>query len=290
MSRRAFLAALGAGGLACASAAPTQTPPRARPGLPSQLRVLDLPTRPAGAASGSEFVEICERLGPADRETAIIREILAGNVPSFLRTMARVQVTGSGPDTPNGAVWVTPDYLAVGSDHDFVRTPMAKAAAHEIARALKCVLPTSRIVDAIYAAATCKLTSPAHGASAIMATTQLYAAHNREIEARRAAARCEPSALVAGPKKDLVISRREAEKPGRLVIYGWFNEDGTVIQPLSLLHSEKYVDFSHGVRLVSDEMDVAGTLRNIFEVLRDQKLSGLVSNEGSFAPFEAFKP
>ncbi len=270
--------------VACSSHAPPIAAPQAAASAVAGPHLLSLPARPVGAPTGSEFVTSCEKLGPAERESAILREILSGNVPSFLRRMARVPVAGRDGGSVVGAVWVTPDYPAIGSDEDFIRTPMAKTTAHEIARALQCLLPTAHLVDEIYAASTCKLTSPGHGASAVMATTQLYAAHNREIEERRAAVGCAASALVAGPKKDLVISAREAEKPGHLVIYGWFHDDGTVIQPLSLLHSDKYVDFSHGVRLVSDEMEVAGAPRSIFDVLRAPDLAQLISNEGAFDP------
>lgn len=248
--------------------------------------VLPLPARRSDAPVGADVVAICERLGPADRETEIMREILAGNVPSFLRALAPIDLS-SPSSGRRGRAWVTPDYLAVGSDSDFVRVPMAKRTAHDIAHSLGCILPTSRIVDAVYEGAACKLTSPAHGASARMASTELYAIHNREIEERRSALRCPDGAVVAGHKKDLVISPREAAKPGHLVIYGWFGPDGTPIQPLSLLHSDRYVDFSHGVRLVADEMEVDGDERNIFEVLRDPELSALVSNEGPFVPSDS---
>lgn len=242
--------------------------------------MLTLPPRAAGAPGGEAFATECEHLGPADREAAIEREILAGNVPAFLRRLTRVPVGA------RAAVWVIPDYLAIGSDDDFLRIPMTKGTAHRIARALGCVLPTTRIVDAIYASATCKLTSPPHGASAVMATTQLYVAHNREIEERRAASHCPRGALLAGPKKDLVISVKEAWKPGKLIIYGWFHDDGTPIQPLSWLHSDKYVDFSHGVRLVADEMEIDGRPHDVFDVLRDPALAPLVSDEGPFAQLE----
>ena len=54
-----------------------------------------------------------------------------------------------------GTIEVMPDYLAVGSDDDFVRMPMRPQTAQQIADAFGCVLPTRKIVDAMDAAATC---------------------------------------------------------------------------------------------------------------------------------------
>ena len=46
-----------------------------------------------------------------------------------------------------------PDYLAVGSDDDFVRMPMTPQTAQQIADLFGCILPTRKMVDAIDAAA-----------------------------------------------------------------------------------------------------------------------------------------
>ena len=47
-----------------------------------------------------------------------------------------------------------PDYLAVGSDADFVRVPMTPQTAQRVADAFGCALPTRKIVDEVYRAAT----------------------------------------------------------------------------------------------------------------------------------------
>ena len=245
----------------------------------SERPALSLPPRPSDSPSGSEFIAICEKLHAGEREIAIAEAIRSGNIPPFLRELVFVPLDRAAH---RGGVWVTPDYLAVGSDDDFVRVPMSKRPAHDIARAADCLLPTSRIVDAIYESAPCKIESPAHGASSHMASTELYAQHNREIEARRSAATCALGTLVAGPKKDLVISAREAFEPGRLAIYGWFDGTGKPIQSVSLLHSEKYVDFSHGVRLVADAMEIDGHSARLSQSLLDDGLASFLSDEGRF--------
>jgi hypothetical protein len=277
---------------ACAGARPSQgskgaSPPWAKLSPPA----LSLPPRPKEAPTGSEFVEICEQLRPGPREAAITRELVSGNVPGFLRRLAFVPISRAGatlnPSAPPTGVWVTRDYLAIGTDEDFTRFPMTKRSALSVARLAGCTLPTQRIVDAIYGAAECKLTSPTLGAGPRMASTEIYDEHNREIEERRGAAGCALGLLLAGPKKDLVMSARERWTPGRLAIYGWFTESGTVIQPLSLRHSDDYVDFSHGVRLVHTEMLVDGERKALLDVLRDDALAPLVSDEGGFVPIES---
>src|SRR5207253_1071838 len=58
-------------------------------------------------------------------------------------------------------------------------------------------------------------------------------------------------ALIAGIKKDVVITNRLGEKPNHVAIYGWHKLDGDPIQPLTIVHISPYVDYSHGIRLVS---------------------------------------
>ena len=53
-----------------------------------------------------------------------------------------------------------------------------------------------------------------------------------------------------------------------------------MIQKLSTAHSLKYADYSHGVRLVRAEMTIDGEPHQVIDVLRDPKLSVLLSDEG----------
>ena len=91
-------------------------------------------------------------------------------------------------------------------------------------------------------------------------------------------------ALVAGAKKDIVISNKIYERPDRLVIYGWRQLDGKPIQPLTNVHVNWYVDYSHGIRLVKRTMTLDGKPRDLKFLLHDVKLNPLVSDEG---PLEA---
>ncbi len=42
-----------------------------------------------------------------------------------------------------------------------------------------------------------------------------------------------------------------------LAIYGWHRENGVAIQPLTIVHKDTYVDYSHGIRLVSRAVWIA---------------------------------
>jgi hypothetical protein len=86
--------------------------------------------------------------------------------------------------------------------------------------------------------------------------------------------------LVAGTKKDVVVTNRLGERPDRVAIYGWHQLDGTPIQPLTIVHVNWYVDYSHGVRLMRRAVTVDGRPRDVRHVLHAADLCGLLSDEG----------
>jgi hypothetical protein len=52
------------------------------------------------------------------------------------------------------------------------------------------------------------------------------------------------------------------------------------IQPLTIIHADRYLDYSHGVRLVSREVAVDGKAMDIGDVLKNRELCILLSDEG----------
>ncbi len=280
--RRSLLLGLGAAAALAgcgARAVPVAPPPGPRPS-PVEERRLALPPRPKRASTGSAFLQANARATGAERERAILREVLTGNVPEFERRLARVVLTAPERTGARGEIWVIPDYLAIGSDADFVRMPMSARTAQKIARATGCVLPTPRLVDAIYEAAAGKLTSPTMAPGPEMTHVAYFVAHERAVEERRREAGIRAGVLTAGHKKDIVLTKRLRAAPGRLAIYGWFREDGSRIQPVSTVHDDEYVDYSNGTRLVDSMMRVDGVPRSLASVLEDPALWPLVSDEG----------
>jgi hypothetical protein len=86
--------------------------------------------------------------------------------------------------------------------------------------------------------------------------------------------------LVAGHKKDVVLSNVLNQRRGRIAIYGWHYPDGTPIQPLSTAHHAAYADYSHGIRLVSQIVMLDGQPCSVYDVLQDEQRAELLSAEG----------
>lgn len=243
------------------------------PSLSAQT--LQLPPRPATAPKGAEFARSVSGLSLAAREQKILEAVRSGNVPGFLRQLAPVTVK-RGADSAR--YFVTPDYLAIGSDEDYVLMPISPSTAQVVADRLDCSLPTTQMVDDIYANATIKLTPAPIPPSPAMTTVPVFLRHNEMVLAQR---KEKPTGgLVAGHKKDVVIAARVFSSPGKVAIYGWHRPDGKPIQPLYTGHSASWVDYSHGVRLVQRRMTVNGRVKTIDEVLADPGLAPLLSRDG----------
>ncbi len=237
-----------------------------------------IPDRPDDAMGGRAFMKRVAGLSPSRREAAIRDELLSGNVPGFLRRFVAIHTRAKISDDSELSVIyeVAPDYLCVGSDDDFVRVPMTPMTAKTVADAFGCALPTRKMVDDIYDQAAIKLGPLPLTEDRTTVTTFLQ--HNGLIEWQRQGKTL--GALVAGIKKDVVVSNRLQEKPNRVAIYGWHKLDGEPIQPLTIVHTETYVDYSHGVRLVRRSMRVAGETTTVDAVLADPSIAGLLSDEG----------
>jgi hypothetical protein len=248
-----------------------------------RAQTLSLPPRPTDAPSGTAFAQSIATLEPAEREQKIIEQVTNGNVPEFLRKLSPINLEIAHDGKTNSTTYyVTPDYLAVGSDDDYFLTPLSPIAAQKIADALHCSLPTRKMVDEIYSNAAVKLAPSPIPPSPAMGTVPFFIRHNQTVsEQRRNELAAHPlGALVAGHKKDVVISNRLTEKSGRVSIYGWHKLDGKPIQPLTIVHKDTYADYSHGIRLVQLSMLVNDETRSIPEVLADPKLCELLSEEG----------
>jgi len=217
------------------------------------------------------------------REQAVVEAVFAGDLPAFQSRLCPVTVTNVADGITNIAVFfVTPDYLTIGSDKDYLLMPVSPNTAQRIADRLGCILPTRKMVDEIYAAAGVKLAPSPIPPGPAMTTVPVFEQINEIIRTERLEnLSLHPlGALVAGHKKDVVISARLAGVTNKVAIYGWHQTNGAAIQPLYLGHTAAWVDYSHGIRLVSQNMLVNGETKTVAEVLADPKLCGLISDEG----------
>jgi hypothetical protein len=236
-----------------------------------------IPPRAPGAPSGSELVARLASSSEEVRRRALLEEILRGNVPDFLRRLRPVEMQAS--PTARAVIWVMPDYLAAGSDEDFVRVPLGLDEALRVAQAFGFTLPTRKMVDSIYRQAERKLAPWPMPAGPAMTSLDFLWRHDRAIAGQLAGSPL--GLLVAGDKKDLVMTPRLAARPGKVAIYGWHRPDGRPIQPLSTVHGAAYADYSHGVRLVSETAWIDGQPRSILDLLEDEGLARLLSDEGA---------
>jgi hypothetical protein len=259
-----------------ADAAAAPVPPAAVAFTPPRLQLPPRHVRTSGSALAAQW----GRLPLAERELRVCAQFTAGNVPARLADLAPVTISEEiDGEWRTVTVWVTPDYFAIGTDEDDLRMPLSPASAQWLCDQLDCALPTPRLVDAIWLQARHKVTpQPISPKQHDIASLPVFAMHDRMVDAQTA--REAGDALVAGHKKDVVLSTLLQEWPDRVVLYGWHRLDGTPIQPKSKAHTTPHVDYSHGIRLVSRTILLDGAPTKLDAVLADPKLCALLSDEG----------
>jgi len=272
------------GALLVLAAIPLSGSARAPGSTPIRVEELTraIPARSLQDLTGSQFVHYVAKMDSRDREQVILDEISKGHLPNFLRKLVPVRLqsqSASGRDV-TATVFVTPDYLAIGSDADFLRIPMNLHTAVAIAQRFGFVLPTRKMVDAIYLQSRYHLAPQPLPAGAEMRSTDYYWTHNELIEDQAHAIGAQLGELISGDKKDVVMSNRLAMHLGRIAIYGWHRGAGQPIQPLSTVHGANYADYSHGIRLVSEWAMIDGKLRLVRDILHDPSTAAALSDEG----------
>jgi len=243
-----------------------------------------IPARQADAVVGSLFYEEIRTLPLDEREAAIADALMAGNIPQWLRRAVQIDIEAADKDGVVHQVtfWTIPDYLAVGSDTDFFRIPMSPLSAQQIADAWDASMPTPKMVDIIYEHALCKLepfTYKPRGRR--NEEVDLFYDHSKVISAQQFASGTPYGTLTAGTKKDLVVCDRVADtsRVNHVTIYGWHTLNGRPIQPANNVHINNYIDYSHGVRLVSQTVLVDGKVFRLEALLSDSRYYTLLSRD-----------
>lgn len=243
--------------------------------------IFQFPPRKKEAVTGSEFADQVMNMTATVRDSIIYKEIAQGNIPDIFRQP--IYLKDEYPDAKgkqhNITICVLPDFLAIGTDSNFLRIPMLPQTAQKLAELYGSTLPTRKLSDLIHKHCQLKITPHPMTPNATMTTVPIFVRHDSIIETARQANKFSTATLVAGHKKDIVITNRIAREPGRLFIYGWHYQDGKPIQPLSAAHSVNYVDYSHGVRLIRDEVLVDGKIYSLKKLLQDPLLYKLFSDE-----------
>jgi hypothetical protein len=228
--------------------------------------------------TGNEFYHRAFAMKWKERDSFAIKEILDGNIPSFLKKFKRVKVSivdSSTGKTINAQYFVSPDYVSIGTDDDWARINITPFAAQKIADSFHCFLPTRKMVDDIYKAAKIKLEPvPMY---ALRDSTPTMWHHHLIVEGQRKGRK----GLIAGIQKDVVISGKVSRdpRPDRVAIYGWHKPDGKPIQPLYTGHIYWWVDYSQAIRLVYRKIKIDKKWMDYTAVLSDPVLKEVLCDE-----------
>lgn len=241
--------------------------------------VFHLPVKKnSGEHTGSSFYKRAAAMNWQQRDSLALQTLLHDGLPPFLCRFVPVKV--SIVDSASGkkiqaVFYVAPDYLSVGTNHDWARINITPLAAQKVADSVDCFLPTKKMVDDIYRAAVIKPEPVPMYAYRDSTPTMWH--HHLIIEGQRKG----QAGLIAGIKKDVVISgavsRDKREK--RVAIYGWHKTDGKPIQPLYTGHVYWWVDYSQGVRLIYRNIKVDGRWMEYTDVLKHPVLRRLLCDE-----------
>lgn len=241
-----------------------------------------IPERPAEATEGTAFCSTLPQALDHVREERLLAEFLTNsNVPDFYRNFVEVTAQIGSSEL---VMRVAPDYLVIGSDVDHVRIPLNPLSAQKVADAWGCLLPTKKIVDLIWKAAPNKLSPQPLPPTSQMTSVQWFLRNNDLIEKQlKALSTFSLGQLVAGHKKDVVITSKTFVVQNKVAIYGWHEKNGHAIQgpqPNASSHDASYADYSHGIRLVDQECVLDGAPTTVQAVLADPVLCKLLSEEG----------
>jgi len=238
---------------------------------------IKIPGSPLHQITGTEFYNKVVSWKWKERDSLAVQEIIAGNIPSFIKKFVPVcsEIKDDKGVVHHAIFYVSPDYLSIGTNDNWARVPLTPMAAQKIADCFSCFLPTRKMVDLIYQQSMVKLEPIPMFAFRDSSVTMWQ--HHLMIEGMRKGR----SGLIAGIKKDVVISGKNARdpKPNRVAIYGWHLPDGKPIQPLYTGHVNWYVDYSHGIRLIYRKIKVDGKEMDYNDILKHTVYQRLLCDE-----------
>jgi hypothetical protein len=240
----------------------------------------------ASPFTGTAFAQAASGLATdKERQELAVAWLIQGNYPKGDLDLVPIRYTAADADGEEHEVelLVGADYLATGTKDDKLTASLGLPNALRVGNELGFALPTPMIVDKIWQQAAFKYTpAPLPSAAGSTMRKPPYQLQHRALV--EAAGKPPMGTLVAGHKKDVVLSVKLTQTPGRLAIYGWHQANGKPIQGTSLFHGADYADYSHGVRPIATTMYVDGKPVAYPDILNDPILHTLVSREPRFDP------
>jgi hypothetical protein len=252
-------------------------------------QVLNLPARSKTALNGTQFEATIasSSLSLTNREDMIYAQIVAGNVPNFYRNFDSVTSTATIKGIKQKVTYfVAPDYVTIGIDSNYYLCPMSPMLATKIGNLTGTTLCTRKMVGDVWSAAKVKLSPQTIPPSSSMSTVPVFEHHDSLVDsARDNFLPAHPlGQLVSGDQKDIVISNLIYNTANRVVIFGWYYTNGTYIQPMTNVHADTYMDYSHGIRLVQNNCTLNDTTpTTIQSVLEASTEDSILSDEGIIA-------
>lgn len=255
--------------------------------------------------SGKDILFDLAATTPDQQEKYVEKTILDGNVPNYLRTpktFRAPKILLSDGSSPTFDFSGMPDFVAMGTDTDFMYAVMRPETAANIADAVfeadgkfSMSLPTKRLCAFKFMNAASVVPLPVvrppeavtmGPAAASVAAWQ----HSTQLALAYAAQKNIPfgstlkkGTVADGHRKNLVTGPNATGN--KVIIYGGMNTDGTFpIQPLSDVHPSTYFDYSHGIWLVHRKCWVDGKVWDLWDVCNHPLYWPLVSNQGPFIP------
>ncbi len=165
-----------------------------------------------------------------------------------------------------------------------MRIPLTPVILNKLARQLHCWLPTPKLVDQLHEASNRRLvprpmTENRESLATFMEHHQLIE-QQLSVQRDRSPLASNNFELIAGHKKDVVLSNQLVDRPRKVAIYGWHFPTGRYVQPTYVGHAITYVDYSHGIRLISDTVQLDGVPTQLAKVLANPETCSLLSDEG----------
>lgn len=217
----------------------------------------------------------------------MLDHVRAGHVPSFMRESnwrwveSRQIIDGKLQVL---RMRVSPDFLPVGIDTDYLVFGPTPAEAQSMADHFKAILPSRKLATLIDQQSPQRLPlADVKGAPTYLPLSQIETIDAvlaaREIDRIRGTA---PGA--AGHRKDIVVGPNL--DGGKLAIFGGGGGpyDGWAVQPYSTIHHGGYGDYSQGLHLIARRALLNGVEVDLATIFTDPKLHVLVSDMGPFVP------
>lgn len=240
-------------------------------------------------ASGTSLHEDIAAVGVdyMQRDPALYDLATAGKTPDYIKDpSAWIPVTIGGRLTVN----VCPDYWGYGNKDDVFRDTGSPYLAQRLADLYNAILPTTKLLAAIQAASAYKWPyqdikgKPYYVPLNQIETEDARVKGNNMANKLFADAGATPGdALAIGYRKAIVVGPSLDGSKVAIAGSSWDGQGTSFVQPYSTIHTSNYVDYSHGIVLISRDAILDGALVDLATLVENG--DPLVTDQGGFRPF-----